>query len=54
MRKYYADKIAQPFRNKVIYRNKKNVLYCDENNDYPRLHVAGMPRCIVSRLFGNV
>lgn len=52
--KYHPNKIALPYQNGVTFTEIKNILYCEAENNYTRIHVVGGQQYMVSKTLGDI
>ncbi len=52
--KKLPEKIALPYQNGVIFTEIKNVLYCESDNNYTRVHTVGGNQYTVSKTLGDI
>lgn len=48
------DKIALPYQNGVIFAEIKNVIYCESDNNYTRIHTIDGNKYMVAKTLGDI
>ena len=52
--KSLPDKIALPYQNGVAFAEIKQVIYCESENNYTRIHTADGKHYMVSKTLGDI
>ncbi len=52
--KVLPDKIALPYQNGVTFAEIKNVVYCESDNNYTRIHTVDGSKYMVAKTLGDI
>ena len=52
--KVLPDKIALPYQNGVTFAEIKNVIYCESDNNYTRIHAVDGSKYMVAKTLGDI
>ena len=52
--KVLPDKIALPYQNGVTFAEIKNVIYCESDNNYTRIHTVDGSKYMVAKTLGDI
>lgn len=51
---YHPDKIALPYQNGVTFTEIKNIIYCESDNNYTKIHMVDGIKYTVAKTLGDI